>query len=447
LAYPTITATTPTYSTGNTNTPPLQTHAANDILVVAALQGVANPTLTCGTSGWAAITTAPTTNGFVGTHFFWKRATSAAETNPTVSSDQTTNFYATTYVVSGCIATGTPFEDATIAGSPTFNTTPASAAIDTTGTERLALCIALIEDNNVRTDYPPATWDGVQDYGTDSGTDFSVVAISKQVATASTVTAVNACTQDASDYWQSLTLAFIPASSGTVYEKTGSATSAATSAAPDQYTATEAGTAVSAAVASGSDQATFSDAGLAASAASASGSDQATFSETGAAVSAAVASGSRIRDLSRSGQAASGPSSSGADQATFSDTGTATSAASASGSDQVTFARAGLAVSAFTASGLATAGSIFEKSGAAVSTLVASAARSLTLARAGIAQSAATLLGARSVTYARSGAASAALAALGSALLNPDLIGRNRAAASAGAGGIRSDLATANPVP
>ena len=195
-------------------TPTLPAHAADDILVVVCGAGSAQ-NWTCPTSGWAALATAQNNANF-STGWFWKRATSAAEANPvcTASASLTLGGYAVAFRVRGCITSGDPFEDVTLGGSPTSSTTPASSVITTTGAQRLAVAIAQIEDNNTISNYPPAGWTGAYNNGSNTGDDWHANIISKAVATPGDVAAVNVCTQNAADYWRTLTLAFIPKAAG-----------------------------------------------------------------------------------------------------------------------------------------------------------------------------------------------------------------------------------------
>lgn len=196
-----------------TVTATLPAHEAGDILLALACKNDASA-LTCDTSGWQEIIAAQNSSNF-STAWFWKRAESSSETNPVITSSTagstSAGIYAVGAKVSGCIASGTPFEDATLNGTPTLSTTPASSLITTTGEKRLAVAIAAIDDNNtISSGYPPSTWAAKADTGSNTGGDAKFLAISKEVATAGDVAAVNIGVQAASDYWKTLTLAFIP---------------------------------------------------------------------------------------------------------------------------------------------------------------------------------------------------------------------------------------------
>ena len=207
-----------------TVTATLPAHVADDILIVCAAKNNASD-LTCATSGWETLAAAQNSANF-STAWFWKRATSSAEPAPVITSSTagstSAGIYAVAAKISGCIATGDPFEDATLNGTPTLTTTPVSSLITTTGEKRLAVAIAAIDDNNtISSGYPPATWTGKANTGSDTGGDAKFLAISKEVASAGDVAAVNIGVQAASDYWRTLTLAFIPipVSSGSIFKR------------------------------------------------------------------------------------------------------------------------------------------------------------------------------------------------------------------------------------
>lgn len=208
-----------------TVTPTLPAHDVGDILFVSACKNNA-AALTCSTSGWQEVVSAENDANF-SSAWFWKRAESSSESNPVITSSTagstSAGIYAVAAKISGCIETGTPFEDATLNGTPTLTTTPVSSLITTTGEKRLAVAVAAIDDNNtISSGYPPATWSAKADTGSNTGGDAKFLAISKTVDSAGDVSAVNIGVQSASDYWKTLTLAFIPipvASSSSIFKR------------------------------------------------------------------------------------------------------------------------------------------------------------------------------------------------------------------------------------
>jgi hypothetical protein len=152
---------------GTTVSPVLPTHAADDILVV---QGWKNDASDLSVSGWTAIVSADNDSN-LSTGWWWKRAASGSETDPTVSSStsatSTERLYGCCYRIRNSATSGDPFEDATVNGSPTSSTTPAGATVTTTGDDRLVVTFALMDANTSwSTPPPPSTWATVNDEAT-----------------------------------------------------------------------------------------------------------------------------------------------------------------------------------------------------------------------------------------------------------------------------------------
>lgn len=193
-------------------TPAMPSHQANDILFVSAPQmassGVGPVTAT---GGWAEI--AKRAAGMRGT-WFWKRAVDGSTAGPTITSDQNADIYAVTYVIRGCVESGTPYEDPTTAGANVGSTPAASSEITTTGVNRLVLCSLGIFEQQAITGYPPSGWTDESNLTDANGGGTRIILASQEVATASTVTAATMGTLSGGndfDIWESLTLAFIPA--------------------------------------------------------------------------------------------------------------------------------------------------------------------------------------------------------------------------------------------
>lgn len=129
----------------------LPSHQADDILLLCVVCWVPN---TAGDAaqiptpaGWALLGTqigqpAGTRDGW--SAWFWKRATSGAETNPVVSRGASwdtgtdTCFAGRAYTVRGCIATGDPW-DAQAGAGPYTTANQAVAAVTVSGTERMVV--------------------------------------------------------------------------------------------------------------------------------------------------------------------------------------------------------------------------------------------------------------------------------------------------------------------
>lgn len=195
----------------STRTPTLPAHAANDILLVAAIKNDAgNLSIS---AGWNEVLP-PEGNSNMSTGLWWKRAASGAETNPTVTSttaaDASNVLMADSFNVRGCITTVDPFEAAVWSGSPVSSTTPQSSSINTLGIDRLVACFSLVDSNQAHSGIPPATWTNTEDVTTATGGTAAIAIITKSVAAAGNVAAVTVETLTVAKFWRTLTLAFIP---------------------------------------------------------------------------------------------------------------------------------------------------------------------------------------------------------------------------------------------
>ena len=185
------------------HTPTMPTHQADDILFVPA---VCNDTLSTATSGWTEFITASVS----GTEFswFWKRATGAGTAGPTITGNRGTNLQACGIVIRGCIASGTPFEDATISSS-TSDATPDTALVTSTGTARLALCSYIQRGTNAfSSGLPPSGW--ATEQNTTDNLSHRHTVISKTHSSIGDLASVVIGTTTASGF-AAVTLLFIPA--------------------------------------------------------------------------------------------------------------------------------------------------------------------------------------------------------------------------------------------
>lgn len=194
----------------------LPTHQTDDILVVVA--GKNNAADLTIDAGWNTIVTSQNSANYSNA-WWWKRATSGAETNPTVTSSTTGNattagIFATAFRIRGCITTGTPFEGGTVTGAPTTSTTPTTGAVTTQGFQRLVVSFVSADDNPTLTGFPLSGWGSVTAQTTTVGGDHSIIAMSQTQASPTTTSVGTVTTFGAAAYWRQLTLAFIPAVAG-----------------------------------------------------------------------------------------------------------------------------------------------------------------------------------------------------------------------------------------
>lgn len=196
-----------------TPTPPA--HQADDILLVMA-QCHTGGVLSTATAGWTEIAEIDGTDNFA---WYWKRATGSGTAGPTITATGSPyQLHAICYVIRGCKTIDTPFEDATTAGTGSSEeTTPDSAAITTTGSNRLVACFLSYAGvtGGWAVEPPPATWTKDNETVSTGGSDVTFVAISKQKAAAGNEGAVVIGTATSAMYWGSITLAFLPSTTAT----------------------------------------------------------------------------------------------------------------------------------------------------------------------------------------------------------------------------------------
>lgn len=215
-------------ATGTSITPVIPANdAANDILIMQAFCNAASTFST--PTNWTEILdsgggSTAVNSANMSSAWFWKRA-SGSDGNPTsttsATGSSTIGLYGRIWVYRNCLSSGTPYEDATVAGTPTLSTTPQSAAIDTTGTFRLVVCyVSVDDDNTLGTNYPPNLWlphsstFAQPRLASTTGGDGMSDAIQRWMPAAGNVAAVTVGTM-ASDYWRTLTLALLPDAGGT----------------------------------------------------------------------------------------------------------------------------------------------------------------------------------------------------------------------------------------
>jgi hypothetical protein len=142
-------------------------------------------------------------------YWFWKRATGAGTAGPELTAI-TDDVGAICYVFRGCAQQGTPYEDPTVNEDDTGDITPESSEITTTDVDRLVVA-SLGGEPSVffLLGFPPTDWTADSNVNTPTGTGFNSALMSRAVAGASTVAAVNFGTYVAANRCGTLTLAFI----------------------------------------------------------------------------------------------------------------------------------------------------------------------------------------------------------------------------------------------
>ena len=197
-------------ASGTTRTPVLPTHQSDDILLAIAHAGQSS-TITCGTAGWSLLGTVETSAN-QSTAVFWKRATSAAETNPTITwgtaGSATNVISALAGRVRGVPATmSTPWESLTQT-STALGTSVVGSSITTANNDSLMVHIAEVDANVSYSGYQPATWTDDQQVASAVGSGYVFLCISKAQATPSTVASPTIATLGTTNYKRVTSLAF-----------------------------------------------------------------------------------------------------------------------------------------------------------------------------------------------------------------------------------------------
>lgn len=204
MATPTyITSSGGTATTGSTRTPTNPAHQADDIIMVVALyNGAADLTIS---AGWN--TAFAQNNADISTALFWKRATSSAEGNPTVTSSASgTVLYVNSWVVRGCATSGDPFivTTKTVETDDTIN--PPNLALPA-GADYLVWEFSFIDSNVATASYPNAGYTGRLNTSTATGTTARTAGQEKAGSGGTTHTA-GSWTLAASASHREMTLAF-----------------------------------------------------------------------------------------------------------------------------------------------------------------------------------------------------------------------------------------------
>jgi hypothetical protein len=197
-------------TTSNTVSPVPPAHQENDILLVMVQsQSGENRPLGTASSGWTEITEQWHDVGGIEGAWYWKRAESNAESAPNITGFDFGTEFGVCYVIRGCVESGTPFEDAT----GRFGSNPMmTSEIDTTGPNRLVCSFGTLFNDDGIASYPPSGWDDESHLTDAAGSGAEFLVMSKEVASASTVTAASFGVPNTGfKSWATLTLAFIPA--------------------------------------------------------------------------------------------------------------------------------------------------------------------------------------------------------------------------------------------
>lgn len=194
---------------GSDLTPSLGAHQANDILLVM-VRTQKSATVSTATSGWELLANDGGLDNLRQIAWYWKRAESGSETNPTFSGGVNTYlFYAQSYVIRGATTSDSPFVDSTIKYT-NDDATPDSSEITATVSNSLVLCFgAVINDDAWTTSPPPIGWTLGDDITTTVGADARFFVIHRSTA-AGTVAAVEIGAFGVAQWIVTHTVAIIP---------------------------------------------------------------------------------------------------------------------------------------------------------------------------------------------------------------------------------------------
>lgn len=196
--------------------------AVGDILIVCCLSGATQEweSVTDDASNTYALIADNSENGDLTTAWYWTRVGSVPTAITADRGGGGGQPLAVVYAFSGCVDTGTPYEDATLysaAGSPTSSSTPTGAVVTATGDGRLPVVFASVDDDpDYSSGNPPSGWDDLGGVSDTSGSDARIDAIARQTVLddGASTTAPTVGTLPASDFWQTLSLLLIPAATG-----------------------------------------------------------------------------------------------------------------------------------------------------------------------------------------------------------------------------------------
>ena len=185
------------------------TPADFDIIILGLFSGSASSTFAVSGGGATYASIGKVTGSYLQAEWFWARL-QTGNTAPTATSTGSDFFvYCTMYT--GCVQTGTPYKHATLSNN-TSSTTVSSSNITPNIADTRIIALASIEDNNTISDYPPSGWTGRCNIQSSTGDDGSglIIEYDSNPACGVQVDAVTICTQNAADYYVSLTLALVP---------------------------------------------------------------------------------------------------------------------------------------------------------------------------------------------------------------------------------------------
>jgi hypothetical protein len=212
--WPVIAGALAAFASGTTITTTIPAGAETDDIMVLAQMANGSTTFSTPTD-WTILGTSIESNSNQSSEWYWKRhdgseSDPASTTSATMSG--TLGGYGRIYIFRGALTSADPFEDVTMAGSPTTDNNPDTAAIDTTGVNRLVASLLVVDDDNSwSSGNPPSGWSNLGNRVTSTtGGDCMMDALGRTEVSATSVGAATIGTMSAADYWRSITFALKP---------------------------------------------------------------------------------------------------------------------------------------------------------------------------------------------------------------------------------------------
>lgn len=178
-----------------------------DIIIVGLFSGSGASTFGCGGGTYTSL--GKVTGASIVAQWFYKRVMAGEGDIACTSSGADFYGYATMYT--GCSRTLNPCRHITLSAETT-DQSPYSSNITPTISDTRIIAMASIEDNNSISNYPPASWTGRFDAGSNTGTDGHglIIEYNNNPTINAQLNAVRIATQNASDAWVSITFALVP---------------------------------------------------------------------------------------------------------------------------------------------------------------------------------------------------------------------------------------------
>lgn len=189
-------------------------YQANDILLCMLATHHLTPTFSI--SGYTSITTGNFDGGTdIGAQWYYRRAvgppTDANPVGASITANGVGIFFGVIVAYSGCVTSGTPYEDATTNGGES-STVINSATVTAAGNNRRGVCMMAVSNDVVTSNYPPSGWTSRVNATSASGADGAAIIAEANslIANGNDLTQVDLADFDVSASFANLTLLLLP---------------------------------------------------------------------------------------------------------------------------------------------------------------------------------------------------------------------------------------------